>query len=112
MPGEAHVGGKAGAGSGLASPRRFFSTAPVAAGVAGAGITATGVDALQTGWDPLTLSLTHLCTLGFLSMAMFGGLIEQLAAKGLLTDTNGGIALTDKGILLLDSIAAEFVERL
>jgi oxygen-independent coproporphyrinogen-3 oxidase len=63
--------------------------------------TTDGIDR-QTFADRFGVSLEQL----------FGGLIEQLAAKGLLTDTNDGIALTDKGILLLDAIAAEFVERL
>lgn len=57
----------------------FFLTAPVAVGAAGLLLLLRGAETLQTGWDPLTLSLTHLCTLGFLSMAMFGA-VYLLAA--------------------------------
>lgn len=42
---------------------------------------------------------------------LFGRVIERLASEGLLTVRNGCIALTDRGMLLLDAIAADFVAQ-
>jgi len=61
----------------LAVPAAFFLTAPVALVAAGALLVLTGGRALSTHWAPLTLALTHLGTLGFLAMVMFGALYQM-----------------------------------
>ncbi len=55
-----------------AVPALFFVTAPLAAAAAGALVCGVGIDALRTGYASTTLLLTHLGTLGFLGVAMFG----------------------------------------
>jgi hypothetical protein len=63
----------------LAIPLSFFLTAPVAAMIAGGVLVGNGAAAVTTTWAPLTLALTHLGTLGFLSMVMLGALYQMLA---------------------------------
>ncbi|MBW2235195.1 MAG: hypothetical protein JRG85_07295 [Deltaproteobacteria bacterium] len=63
----------------LAIPLSFFLTAPLAAMIAGAVLVASGAAAVTTTWAPVTLGLTHLGTLGFLSMVMMGALYQMLA---------------------------------
>ena len=53
-------------------PLPFFLTAPVALLAAGSLLLAVGAVALRSGWTPVTLVLTHLGTLGFLSMVLWG----------------------------------------
>jgi len=59
-------------------PLRFFLTAPLfpllAAGVLGW----NGPAALVSRWTPAMLAITHLFTLGFLSMVMLGALMQLL----------------------------------
>ena len=62
----------------LAVPLSFFLTAPVAAMIAGAVLAVSGAAAVTTTWAPVTLGLTHLGTLGFLSMVMLGALYQML----------------------------------
>jgi hypothetical protein len=62
----------------LEIPLAFFLSAPLAAASAGALLIWNGSTVLVTGWIPLTLSLTHLCTLGFLSMVMMGALYQMI----------------------------------
>jgi len=42
---------------------------------------------------------------------LFGEVIGRLGAEGLLTFADGRLALTDRGMLLVDAVAAEFVQR-
>jgi uncharacterized protein (DUF2249 family) len=62
----------------LEIPAGFFLTAPFA--IIGAGILLlwTGADAFQSNWLPLMLGLTHLGTLGFLTMVMMGALYQMI----------------------------------
>jgi uncharacterized protein (DUF2249 family) len=62
----------------LEIPTGFFLTAPFA--VIGAGVLMlwTGADAFQSNWLPLMLGLTHLGTLGFLTMVMMGALYQMI----------------------------------
>ncbi|MBW2400816.1 MAG: hypothetical protein JRG80_16335, partial [Deltaproteobacteria bacterium] len=60
----------------LAVPTTFFVTAPIAAFAAGGLLLAYGASALTSNWAPQTLALTHLGTLGFLAMTMFGALYQ------------------------------------
>jgi len=60
----------------LTVPVAFFLSAPVAAFAAGVLLTLFGADALSSNWQPDTLALTHLGTLGFLGMAMLGALYQ------------------------------------
>jgi hypothetical protein len=62
----------------LAIPSGFFLTAGVAAVVAGALMTAVGPLALTHAYLPPTLALTHLGTLGFLTMVMMGALYQMI----------------------------------
>jgi hypothetical protein len=61
----------------LAIPLSFFATAPFAALTAGVTLLVVGSPVLASGWSPLTLSLTHLGTLGFLTMVMMGALYQM-----------------------------------
>jgi hypothetical protein len=60
----------------LAVPTTFFITSPIAAFAAGGLLLVYGASALTTNWAPQTLALTHLGTLGFLAMTMFGALYQ------------------------------------
>jgi hypothetical protein len=62
----------------LSVPTRFFLTAPLF-GVAFAGLLLwAGPAALATRWSPVALAATHLLTLGFLGMVMFGAMLQLL----------------------------------
>lgn len=63
---------------GLSVPLRFLLTAPFFATAAGALLAWHGADALATRWAGATLALTHLLTLGFLTMTMAGALLQML----------------------------------
>lgn len=62
----------------LSVPLRFFLTAPAFALAAALLLLWHGPDALVSRWSPLTLALTHLLTLGFLTMCMTGALLQLL----------------------------------
>ena len=63
----------------LEIPFSFFLTAPLALTAAGAVVLFGGADVLTSRWAPLTLALTHLGTLGFISMVMMGATYQILA---------------------------------
>ncbi len=50
----------------------FFLTAPIAVAVAGGMLIVFGKQVFSNNWSPLTMGLTHLATLGFLSMTLIG----------------------------------------
>ncbi len=62
----------------LSIPLRFFLTAPLFGVLAGLLLLWYGPQALTGRWSPLTLALTHLLTLGLLTMSMTGALIQLL----------------------------------
>lgn len=62
----------------ISIPLRFFLSAPLFAVAAGMLLMWSGADALTSRWSPITLSLTHLLTLGFLAMTMVGALLQML----------------------------------
>ncbi|NMM38224.1 MAG: hypothetical protein HHJ09_12055 [Glaciimonas sp.] len=62
----------------LSAPLRFFLTAPAFAILASLLLIWFGPQALESRWSPLTLALTHLLVLGFLSTAMIGALVQIL----------------------------------
>ncbi|CAL61840.1 putative permease [Herminiimonas arsenicoxydans] len=62
----------------LSVPLRFFLSAPIFLFAAAALLLWEGPLALLSRWTPATLALTHLLTLGFLSMAMIGALLQIL----------------------------------
>ena len=95
------------------TPRCFLYGVP-AWGAIAALLLATGEDALASRWQPLTLALTHACTLGVLGNAMFGSLLQFLPAaagvrlRGGARAThlmhallNGGTALLVGGFLVM-----------
>lgn len=63
----------------LAVPAAFFLTAPLALLAGGALLTWLGSLVLTTHWAPATLALTHLGTLGFVTMVMLGALYQVTA---------------------------------
>jgi hypothetical protein len=63
----------------IAIPLTFFLTAPLALAAAGGLVVWNGADVLATRWSPLTLALTHLGTLGFLTMVMLGATYQMVA---------------------------------
>ena len=62
----------------ISTPLRFFLTAPVFAIAAALLFLFTGPDIFQSRWLPETLALTHLLTLGFISMTMMGAMFQLL----------------------------------
>jgi hypothetical protein len=63
-------------------PLCFLLTAPVALCVAGSLVLWMGGELVLSSWAPTTLSLTHLFTLGFLTMAMMGTLYQLAGVVG------------------------------
>lgn len=63
----------------LAIPLSFFLTAPLALAAVGAVALVGGVGVFTNRWAPLTLAMTHLGTLGFVSMVMMGATYQVLA---------------------------------
>ncbi len=61
----------------LSIPLSFFATAPFFIAVAGLVLVIKGLPVLVSNWSPLTLGLTHLGTLGVLSMVMIGALYQM-----------------------------------
>ncbi|MEJ2687049.1 MAG: hypothetical protein P8124_07530 [Gammaproteobacteria bacterium] len=59
-------------------PVRFFLTAPAFGVLAAGGLLAGGPAVLGSRWTPQLLGVTHLLTLGFLTMTMFGALLQLL----------------------------------
>lgn len=62
----------------LSAPLRFFLAAPFFSVAAAVLLFWQGPEALLSRWSPFTLALTHLMTLGFLTMSMIGALIQIL----------------------------------
>ncbi|MCW9014000.1 MAG: hypothetical protein OQL06_09475 [Gammaproteobacteria bacterium] len=62
----------------IGTPLRFFLTAPVFAIAAALLLLFAGPDIFQSRWQPETLALTHLLTLGFITMVMMGALFQLL----------------------------------
>jgi hypothetical protein len=61
-----------------AVPLRFLLTAPWFLVLAGLVLAFGGADALASRWTPALLAVTHLVTLGFMSMIMIGALFQLL----------------------------------
>jgi hypothetical protein len=62
----------------ISVPYRFFLTAPLFIFCAGLLLLIYGSDALISRWSPVTLALTHLVTLGFLTSVMCGAVMQIL----------------------------------
>ncbi len=60
------------------TPLRFFLTAPVFAITAACLLLFSGPEILSSRWLPETIAFTHLLTLGFITMAMFGAMFQLL----------------------------------
>lgn len=63
----------------LAVPLSFFFTAPIVLILAGALLVYSGGEPLSSRWVPTTLAITHLGTLGFLTMVMLGASYQMIA---------------------------------
>ena len=59
-------------------PLRFFVTAPVFAMVAALVLMFAGPAAFASRWSPALLAVTHLLTLGYVSMVMLGAMLQML----------------------------------
>ena len=84
----------------LSVPLRFFLTAPVFAALAGALLLWFGPEALQSRWSPATLALTHLLTLGFLTMCMLGALLQILPVVAGIEVPGGSVTASGVHTLL------------
>jgi len=62
----------------ISVPLRFFLSAPVFGFAAAMLLIVSGPDALSGRWMPQTMALTHLLTLGFITMAMTGALLQMM----------------------------------
>ncbi|MES9904847.1 MAG: hypothetical protein ABW168_19500 [Sedimenticola sp.] len=62
----------------ISIPFRFFLTAPLFGMGAALLLLVHGGDLLYSRWLPSTLGLTHLITLGFITMVMFGAVMQML----------------------------------
>ncbi|MEO5829664.1 MAG: hypothetical protein ABIQ36_03755 [Rhodanobacter sp.] len=88
-------------------PRRFLLTVPLWGLLAGALLIVDDEAALRGRWNPATLALVHVFTLGVLGNAMFGSILQFLpAAAGV--SLRGGVrcggwlhGLFNLGVLLL-----------
>jgi len=63
-------------------PLRFFLTAPLFGMGAGLLLLILGPEALSNRWLPASMALTHLLTLGVMSMAMCGAVLQVLPVLG------------------------------
>src|SRR3546814_4553049 len=61
-------------------PRRFLLSAPCWGMLAGVLLIVDGDSALRMRWNPATLALVHMFTLGVLGNAMFGSVLQFLPA--------------------------------
>jgi len=57
----------------------FFLTAPLFLATAGAIVLFGGAEVFTSRWSPITLVVTHLGTLGFISMVMLGAIYQMIA---------------------------------
>src|SRR6185312_17183962 len=88
-------------------PLRFLLTVPLWGVLAGVLLIVDGDVALRTRWQPATLALVHVFTLGVLGNVMFGSVLQFLpAAAGVRV--RGGVrlgrllhAVFNLGVLLL-----------
>ncbi len=62
----------------ISVPLRFFLTAPVLGLVAALLALAAGPDLYSSRWNPYTLAITHLFTLGFMAQIMCGAILQML----------------------------------
>ena len=62
----------------LSVPLRFFLTAPLFGILAALLLLVSGPTILSSRWSLEVITLTHLLTLGFISMVMFGALLQLL----------------------------------
>lgn len=62
----------------ILTPLRFFLVAPIFGIVAGVLIFFTQPDILLSRFSPQTIVLTHILTIGFLALVMFGALVQML----------------------------------
>ncbi|MFW2374372.1 MAG: hypothetical protein ACN4GM_14700, partial [Gammaproteobacteria bacterium] len=62
----------------IATPMRFFITAPLFAIAAALLFIINGPEMLHSRWLPNTLAAVHLITLGFVTMSMMGALFQLL----------------------------------
>jgi hypothetical protein len=62
----------------ISVPMRFFLTAPIFGALASLALVAQGHDALAGRWTPALLGVTHLYTLGVLTMVMCGAMFQML----------------------------------
>ncbi len=77
----------------LWTPLRFFITVPVFAMLAAVLMLLDGGELFQSRWLPATLAITHLLTLGFITMAMLGALFQMLpVVMGVMIINNNHIA--------------------
>ena len=59
-------------------PLRFFLAAPFFGAIAAVVVLAIGPEILASRWQPALLAVTHLLTLGVLTMVMLGALMQML----------------------------------
>lgn len=84
----------------LMAPMRFFLSVPLFAALAALLLFWQGDAALATRWGPSTLALTHLLTLGCLSAAIVGALIQMLpVVAGISLPNAGQLARVVHGLL-------------
>ena len=62
----------------ISVPFRFFLTAPLFNLLAAAVLLWRGPEAFESRWSPAALAVTHLVTLGFMTMVMFGAVMQIL----------------------------------
>ncbi|TCV83262.1 hypothetical protein [Sulfurirhabdus autotrophica] len=62
----------------LSVPFRFFLSAPLFMLLAAILLLSAGPDALITRWSPAMLAVTHMLTLGFMTMVMMGAMLQML----------------------------------
>lgn len=90
----------------LSVPLRFFLSAPLFALAAALVLLWHGPDAMISRWSPQTLAVTHLLTLGFLTMCMIGSLLQILpVVAGIDIPHNRISAAVAHGLLIAGTLA-------
>ena len=74
-------------------PRRFLLSAPLWGVVGGTLLLIDGASALQTRWQPQTLALVHIFTLGVLGNTMLGSLMQFLPAAAAVRVRGGAMCV-------------------
>ena len=85
-------------------PFRFFNTAPWMGVLAALVLLSSAEQAFSTQWSPELLGITHLLTLGFMTMVMLGALFQLVPVISGRVIPGGTVVATLVHLLLLTGV--------